>query len=141
MPLGLSGSEPIIVQHIKNVHYPVSRDELVAHVRRSAADGVIASLMEMLPRRSYDSPGEVMQALVTRAEQSYRATHDLDPEQFLLADDEEDDDDGDEDEDRDDDDDDEDDDEEEDDDEDDEDDEDGDEDDYGSEDAGADEED
>lgn len=66
-----SSASSVITQHLKDVDFPVSREELVAHVRRHASDGVVANLMEMLPKRSYESMGEVMQALVTAPEQAY----------------------------------------------------------------------
>lgn len=67
MAAGLSGDSPtgMITRHLKDIDFPASREELVAHMRRHTADGVIASLMEMLPKRSYESVGEVMQALTT----------------------------------------------------------------------------
>jgi hypothetical protein len=65
MAFGLTrAASSVITQHLKDVDFPVSRDELVAHLRRHGSDGVVANLMERLPKRSYESMGEVMQALV-----------------------------------------------------------------------------
>lgn len=63
--------EGSIAHHLQSVAFPASRDELVAHVRRHSADGVAANLMELLPRRRYESAGEVMQALVTGDESDF----------------------------------------------------------------------
>lgn len=73
--------EGSIAHHLQTAAFPASRDELVAHVRRYSADGVAANLMELLPRRRYESPGEVMQALVSGDEGDYAAHLEEDEEE------------------------------------------------------------
>lgn len=76
--------EGSIAHHLQTAAFPASRDELVAHVRRHSADGVAANLMELLPRRRYESAGEVMQALVTGDEGDYD-DHMLEDEEDLVT--------------------------------------------------------
>lgn len=76
--------EGSIAHHLQSAAFPASRDELVAHVRRHSADGVAANLMELLPRRRYESAGEVMQALVTGDEGDYD-DHMLEDEEDLVT--------------------------------------------------------
>lgn len=77
--------EGSIAHHLQSVAFPASRDELVAHVRRHSADGVAANLMELLPRRRYESAGEVMQALVTGDEGDFGDHMLEDEEDFATA--------------------------------------------------------
>ena len=77
--------EGSIAHHLQSVAFPASRDELVAHVRRYSADGVAANLMELLPRRRYESAGEVMQALVTGDESDFGDHMLEDEENFVTA--------------------------------------------------------
>jgi hypothetical protein len=76
--------EGSIAHHLQSAAFPASRDELVAHVRRHSADGIAANLMELLPRRRYESAGEVMQALVTSDESEFE-DHALEDEENLVT--------------------------------------------------------
>ena len=77
--------EGSIAHHLQSAAFPASRDELVAHVRRHSADGVAANLMELLPRRRYESAGEVMQALVTGDESDFDDSMEEDEEDIATA--------------------------------------------------------
>jgi hypothetical protein len=55
---------PIQVQKfLKGVNYPVSKQDLVKHLKQEGADEDVQSTLERLPDETYDSPTDLSEAI------------------------------------------------------------------------------
>lgn len=55
---------PIQAQkYLKGVDYPVSKEDLVEHVRRNGADEGLCSTLERMPGKEFQTPAEVSKAI------------------------------------------------------------------------------
>ncbi len=61
-------SPALLQRHLRGMHYPASRDELLDHVRSECAR--VTHVLEMLPDREYSRPTDVNKALREMARQS-----------------------------------------------------------------------
>ena len=61
-------SPALLQRHLRGMHYPASRDELLDHVRSECTR--VTHVLEMLPDREYSRPTDVNKALRELARQS-----------------------------------------------------------------------
>ncbi|GLV55061.1 hypothetical protein KDH_19080 [Dictyobacter sp. S3.2.2.5] len=53
-----------IEKHLKNMHWPAKRDEIIAHVRQQGADEQVCNALRMLnAQQQYNSSSEVCKVL------------------------------------------------------------------------------
>ncbi len=63
MTRGLGGISPANVQnHLKGVHYPARKDDLIATAKRNGAPKEILDIVKGLPEEEFGGPQDVMKA-------------------------------------------------------------------------------
>lgn len=63
MTRGLGGISPANVQaHLKGIHYPASKEDLISTAKRNGAPREILAILEQMPEGELGGPQDVMKA-------------------------------------------------------------------------------
>jgi hypothetical protein len=63
MTRGVGGHGPAnIMKHLKGMHFPASKDDILNHARSGAGPdtGAVMDVLEQIDNRQYDSPAGIM---------------------------------------------------------------------------------
>ncbi len=64
MVIGVGGHSPSnIAQHLKHIHFPCKRDDLIRQAEKNQAEGDVLDVLRQMPDQQYHTMAEVMKGV------------------------------------------------------------------------------